>query len=162
VRVRPGTPADAGAIIAVRIASWRGAYGAYLPANYWDEYDRATATHRTADAISSGRWDVFVAETDSIIGYVIYGAARDDDVPPGTGEVYAIYVHPDAWSTGAGRALMDAALAAFGDRTVVLWVLTVNERARRFYDLAGFVADGAEKDADMPGGTIPELRYRRG
>ncbi|MET7277080.1 GNAT family N-acetyltransferase [Kribbella sp. NPDC005582] len=26
-----------------------------------------------------------------------------------TGELYALYVHPDHWGTGAGRALTDAA-----------------------------------------------------
>lgn len=162
MRVRPGTPADAAGIIAVRIASWQAAYGAYLPTGYWDEYDPVAAEQRSAAAIGSGRWNAFVAETDSIIGYLLYGDARDDDVSPDTREVYAIYVHPLAWSTGAGRALMDAALAALAGHPVVLWVLTVNERARRFYSLAGFAPDGAEKDADMPGGTIPEMRYRRG
>ncbi len=97
-----------------------------------------------------------------MVGYVFFGTARDEDVPAGTAEIYAIYVHPDAFSTGAGRALMDAALADLGDEVpVVLWVLTANDRARRFYARAGFEPDGAEKDADMPGGTLPEMRYRR-
>jgi ribosomal protein S18 acetylase RimI-like enzyme len=162
MRVRPATPQDAAAVTAVRNASWQAAYGPYLPASYWDEYDSAAATDRLARSIGSGRLNVLVAETDSIIGYVFHGPHRDDDLDPDVGEVYAIYVHPDAWSTGAGRALMAAALEALGSRPVVLWVLTVNDRARRFYELAGFTPDGAVKDADMPGGTIPELRYRRG
>ena len=80
----------------------------------------------------------------------------------GTREIYAIYVHPDAWSTGAGRALMTAALDDLGAGPVVLWVLTVNRRAQRFYRLAGFRPDGTEKLADMPDGQLPEIRYRRG
>ncbi len=92
----------------------------------------------------------------------MFGAARDDDLPGGTSEVYAIYVHPDAWSTGAGRALMTEALVQLGDVAVVLWVLEDNHRARRFYERAGFVADGSRKHAEMPGGPIPEVRYRRG
>jgi len=40
-------------------------------------------------------------------------------------------------------------------------VLEGNTRARRFYELAGWIPDGAEKDDDMAGTTIREVRYRR-
>jgi len=49
--------------------------------------------------------------------------------------------------------------AGFAD--VTLWVLEGNTRARRFYELAGWIPDGAEKDDDMAGTTIREVRYRR-
>jgi RimJ/RimL family protein N-acetyltransferase len=77
--------------------------------------------------------------------------------------VYAIYLAPAAWSTGAGRALMDTALAglrAGGYRRVVLWVLTGNARARRFYAKAGFAPDGATNILTGLGG-VEELRYAR-
>ena len=38
-----------------------------------------------------------------------YGPCRDDDLPD-AGEIYAIYAHPDHWSTGLGRALLPAAI----------------------------------------------------
>lgn len=162
MRIRRASVEDAAAINAVRNASWQAAYGRYLPAGYWAGYDSAAATARYAAMISARRTRVLVAEADTVVGYVFFGTARDEDVPAGTAEIYAVYVHPDAFSTGAGRALMDAALADLGDEVpVVLWVLTANDRARRFYARAGFEPDGAEKDADMPGGTLPEMRYRR-
>jgi hypothetical protein len=80
-----------------------------------------------------------------------------------TAEIYAIYLAPAAWSTGAGRALMDASLAALragGYQRVVLWVLTGNTRARRFYDKAGFAPDGATNILTGLGG-VEELRYAR-
>jgi hypothetical protein len=80
-----------------------------------------------------------------------------------TGEVYAIYLAPAAWSTGAGRALMDTALnglRAGGYQRVVLWVLTGNARARRFYEKAGFAPDGATNVLAALGG-VEELRYAR-
>lgn len=161
MRVRPATPDDAAAITEVRVASWQGAYGDHLPADYWTTYDSAAATARYAAMISSGRTRVLVAEAETVVGFVFFGPNRDDDLPAGVAEIYAIYVHPDAWSTGAGRGLMSAALAALSQVPVVLWVLTANARARRFYDRAGFAPDGAAKDAEMPGGNLPELRYRR-
>jgi GNAT superfamily N-acetyltransferase len=78
-------------------------------------------------------------------------------------EVYAIYLSPAWWSAGVGRALMDAALAelrAGGYRRVVLWTLTGNARARRFYDRAGFAPDGATNILSGLGGA-EELRYVR-
>jgi GNAT superfamily N-acetyltransferase len=36
--------------------------------------------------------------------------SRDDDEEDRVAEIGAIYVHPDAWRTGIGRALMDVAL----------------------------------------------------
>ena len=43
----------------------------------------------------------------------------------------------------------------------VLWVLPGNVRARRFYERAGWTADGAEKISEVFGVTVPEVRYRR-
>ena len=77
--------------------------------------------------------------------------------------MYAIYVLPGQWSSGAGRALMDAvlSLAAGQDYTdVSLWVLEANARARRFYDKAGFRLTGR---AGVLGGLrgLTQVRYRR-
>jgi ribosomal protein S18 acetylase RimI-like enzyme len=75
-----------------------------------------------------------------------------------------IYATPEAWGTGIGRGLMTAGLdrlasAGFGE--VLLWVLDSNDRARRFYERAGFAADGATKDDVVAGTTVREVRYRR-
>jgi RimJ/RimL family protein N-acetyltransferase len=56
---------------------------------------------------------------------------------------------------------MDAALAALrsaGFRRAVLWTLTGNARARRFYEKAGFAPDGATNILTGLGG-VEELRY---
>ncbi|MGH8860656.1 MAG: GNAT family N-acetyltransferase [Jatrophihabitantaceae bacterium] len=160
--VRPAVAEDAAAIIAVRVASWRAAYGAHLPPDVWDGFDPVPAARRLAGSIAARRLLALVAEVDDAVGgYVFYGPARDDDLAAGVGEVYAIYVHPARWSTGAGRALLGAALDELGDVPAVLWVLEVNERARRFYEIAGFRLDGAVKPAELPGGVeLPEVRYR--
>ena len=40
-------------------------------------------------------------------------------------------------------------------------MLTGNARARRFYEIAGWVADGSERTGEVFGITVPEVRYRR-
>ena len=44
---------------------------------------------------------------------------------------------------------------------MLLWVLKGNDRARRFYQRAGFTADGAEEPFDVDGVAVPEVRYVR-
>jgi GNAT superfamily N-acetyltransferase len=70
-------------------------------------------------------------------------------------------VAPAWWSTGTGRALMDRVLAevrAEGYPRIVLWVLTENVRARRFYERCGFRLSGAAHVLQGLGG-VPEVCY---
>jgi GNAT superfamily N-acetyltransferase len=79
------------------------------------------------------------------------------------GEVYALYVIPDWWSTGTGRSLMSCAVATLSDagyQRAVLWVLEANDRARRFYEKAGWIPDGASNVLAGLGRAV-EVRYSR-
>ncbi|MFJ7270521.1 hypothetical protein ACIQV3_28450 [Streptomyces sp. NPDC099050] len=44
---------------------------------------------------------------------------------------------------------------------VRLWVVEGNDRARRFYERAGFGPDGGTLTEYADGSPVPELRYRR-
>jgi GNAT superfamily N-acetyltransferase len=159
--VRAATVDDARPIVDVRMASWRATYGPDLPELVWDELDPAAVAERFAARLAGGTMHALVAEVDGTVrAYVLYGPYRDDDLAD-AGEIVAIYVHPEYWSTGLGRALLPAAIDALDIRPVVLWVLENNARARRFYEIAGFRADGASKAADLLAGVqLPEVRYR--
>jgi GNAT superfamily N-acetyltransferase len=91
------------------------------------------------------------------------GPLTPEGVAGQTGELYALYLAPAWWSAGVGRALTETVLASLwedGYRRVVLWVLTGNARARRFYQRAGFAHDGTTNM--LTGiGNIEELRYAR-
>jgi GNAT superfamily N-acetyltransferase len=161
--IRPATGGDARAMVDVRLASWRATYGPLLPAGVWDGMDPGGMAERWAPRLASGVPRALVAEVDGAVvrAYALFGPSRDEDLPHAD-EIYAIYAHPDSFSTGLGRALMAASLAQLR-RPVTLWVLEQNPRARRFYEIAGFRPDGARKPAEMPGGVeLPELRYRLG
>jgi GNAT superfamily N-acetyltransferase len=114
---------------------------------------------------SRGRVLVAVTEGGGIVGFASFGPSRDGDIDPRvTGEVFAIYVDPGAWGTGAGRALMGSAvteLARLGYADAILWVLDTNDRARRFYAIAGWEEDGAHKTDGSRGFDIAEVRYHR-
>jgi ribosomal protein S18 acetylase RimI-like enzyme len=78
------------------------------------------------------------------------------------GEVYSLYAHPDAWSTGAGAALLSAArerLRACGRAEAVLWVLEANARARAFYERQGLRPTGERGVLRLGGAVLTELQY---
>jgi ribosomal protein S18 acetylase RimI-like enzyme len=168
--VRPATLADADGIGLVHVRSWQSAYQGKMPQSYLDDLDPARRSEIWRRVLRQGdpsRDGVLVTETEGggIAGFASFGPSRDDDTDPRmTGQVYAIYAHPDAWGTGAGRALMSSAvaeLARLGYADAVLWVLDTNDRARRFYAIAGWQEDGARQTDGTRGFDITELRYRR-
>jgi L-amino acid N-acyltransferase YncA len=167
VIVRPATPQDASAIAAVHVASWQVAYRGLLPDELLDGLDleRRRAVFERLLTDGRPRQGVVVAEADGCVtGFAHTVPSRDDDADELTGEVTSIYAVAGAWGSGTGRALMAAAieqLRAAGFRTVTLWVLDSNDRARRFYERAGFALDGAAKEEELAGTPIREVRYRR-
>jgi GNAT superfamily N-acetyltransferase len=170
MEVRPARPEDAGRISEIRVRSWQSAYRGLVPQGYLDGLDPAGWVAGRSEWISGVDWTrggCFVVSSDDgrLAGFAMLGPSRDDDpAPAGVGEVMAIYLAPDVWGEGLGRELMSVALghlAACGYDQVTLWVLATNDRARRFYQAAGFSPDGAEKVDSSRGFPLAEVRYRR-
>jgi GNAT superfamily N-acetyltransferase len=165
VACRSATAADVPAIAAVRIRSWQEAYRGSVPQDYLDALDVDAEIARREGRPLDGQ---HVAVVDgSVVGWLYVGPYRADDgeeLPgPSCGEVGAIYALPEVWGHGVGRSLLIYGLGELrrlGLSPVLLWVLVANERARRFYERAGFRADGPVVDFEVGGATLPEMRYR--
>lgn len=158
-RVRRAAPEDARAIAKVRVDTWRAAYVGVMPQAVLDGLDVDVDTRRWRRWLSR-EGTVFVAEREGrVVGFVSAGPCRHEE---GAGEIYGIYVHPDAWGTGAGRALMDAAVDSLTARwtEAVLWVAEENPRARRFYERYGWIAGTSRIEEVAPGASVPEVLYR--
>jgi GNAT superfamily N-acetyltransferase len=112
---------------------------------------------------SNERRSTLVADADGeIVGFVSIGPARGDGTRPDAGELDAIYLLPDCWGLGIGRALMSEALGELrriGFTTAVLWVLADNPRARRFYERGGWRLNGATRTGTHLGTDTLEVRY---
>ena len=170
VVVRPAVVADADALARVRIASWRSAYRGIVPDAVLDAFDpvaEVATWHQRLTAVTDVSTEVaFVVEPPAkphLVGFVSTGPARHPG-EAGLGEVWAIYVDPEAQGRGVGRGLMDAAirdLTKRGLREVVLWVFEANAPARAFYERLGWMPDGAAKPFEIGGAAPVELRYRR-
>jgi ribosomal protein S18 acetylase RimI-like enzyme len=164
VAVRKAVPDDAPAIAEIHVASWRAAYRGIVPDETLDglSVERRTAYwRRLVEAPGDSR--VFVATVgDDVVGFASTGPGRDDDLPLGARELYTIYLAPTSWRRGIGRRLLDLAVDDLRDRgheLVVLWVLRDNDRGRRFYEAAGWTADGSSRGLDFGHTAVDEVRY---
>ncbi|MFF5840634.1 GNAT family N-acetyltransferase [Streptomyces massasporeus] len=167
-RIREMTLADCEGVAQVRVGGWRSAYRGLMPQSYLDRLsvEEDAEWRRTHLAQADGSVVNLVAEDTGgqIVGWACHGPYRDGEVRTEDAELYAIYVHPNQVGRGVGRALLTESVArcsAAGRGRLLLWVLKENDRARRFYERAGFRADGAEEPFEVDGVAVPEVRYTR-
>lgn len=157
------TPDDCRAVAELHVASWRTAYAGILPADFLATLSVEKREASWRHVLAEARSELLLARRgDDVLGFASFGPSRDQDAPVARGEVWAIYVRPDAWSAGVGRQLLDATrerLVAAGHDSVSLWVLAGNARAIRFYAAAGFAVEpGSEKEFELGGARVREVR----
>jgi GNAT superfamily N-acetyltransferase len=168
--VRRARLADAPAIARVHVDSWRAAYLGLVPSAVLDALSVERRRASWANILGGGgaidgsrAWVATVGART--VGFVSAGPSRDqDDAGKNVGEVYAIYLEPAAWGHGLGSDLLEAAeddLSLRGMKTVTLWVLEGNPRARRFYEIAGYTLDGKRAEEEVGPAKLPSVRYRK-
>lgn len=138
--LRPATPADAGAVADVFLASRRDALP-YLPALHTDDETRRWI----ADVVLPDR-SVWVALADGrVVGFAALHRMRDF--------LDHLYVLPEWHRRGAGSALLAKAKELSVGR-LRLFTFQRNVRARAFYEARGFavvdVNDGARNEEHEP------------
>jgi GNAT superfamily N-acetyltransferase len=164
--VRLAEPEDALPVARVHVKTWQVAYRTLLPEAYLQALrpeDRASA-YDFAHVDPSRPRTIVATRGGEIQGFATTAPARGSDDIPACGELCALYVDPDWWGRGVGRALLIAARAHLAERgfeTAVLWVLSGNERADRFYRRDGWTPDGRSRTVPVWGVTIDEVRYVR-
>lgn len=152
--VRRARVDDAEAISAVRIATWRTAYAHLLSAEFLAAMPETSAMWRSV--IERDR-PIWVAETEGrVFGIAAAREAQGEDAVRAR-ELALLYVLEEFHGTGAGQALIDAAL---GDEPAQLWVAEDNPRAIAFYRRNGFAPDGTRKIDDEFEG-LAEIRLVR-
>ncbi|ELP67543.1 N-acetyltransferase family protein [Streptomyces turgidiscabies] len=167
ILVREMTFDDCDRVSEIRIRGWQHAYKGLMPQTYLDALSvPEDAERRRTFFVRAGSEVVnLVAEqSGTVIGWACHGPYRDGEIRTDDAELYAIYVDAERFGAGIGRALLGEAVrrcAGAGHRRLLLWVVEGNDRARRFYERAGFTADGAEEPFEVDGVAVPEVRYVR-
>ena len=166
-QVRPATLRDAKQIAELHNATVRDAFKTTLATDtplptvplekrqaYWRE------------AIEYSEPQVHVAlDEDKIVGFVGFDRSRDKGTPQTMGEIWAMYVATSYWGRGVGLALWDAAREGLQDEGcthVSVWVPITNDRALRFFELAGLKREMASAKTMAIGGIkVEEIRLKR-
>jgi GNAT superfamily N-acetyltransferase len=166
IRIRRPGPADAAGIAEVHVATWQSAYTGIFPDDFLSAMSvehRTEVWNRILEEAADGVGLHVAVAGSRIVGFAHGGPSRDTDAGDAA-EVYAVYVLPEYWGTGVGRALLDvlvAELTAGAAPEATLWVLEPNHRARAFYEREGWKYDDRAETIERGDTTVQELRYRR-
>jgi GNAT superfamily N-acetyltransferase len=159
MNVRPAVVEDAEAIERIRIRGWQVAYRHVFPPAELDKLEVDWSRWLEWFADTPLGFTAFVAEdAHGIAGWATVGPGAEND-----GELHGLYVDPDRWSHGAGRALLaraEAELAQTWD-DAILWTLEDNPRTRRFYEAAGWHTDGTTGSFERLGVKASIVRYAK-
>lgn len=158
--VRPARESDASAIGAVYVDTWRTTYAGIVPDKVLLQMSAPIQAERWRRELARDGQIVFVAadERGRVLGFTSGGPARKGARVDG--EIYTLYVDPDAQGGGVGRALVTEvfrAFAGFGWQTAVIWVLQANP-ARFFYEALGGARVG-ERVERLWGVDLAETGY---
>lgn len=165
--IRPATLRDARSIATLYASVKEKAYSEFVPVSALESPPPEQILNFWREAIEYAEPQILVAvdESGKTVGFVGYDRSRDKGTKPTVGEIWAIYVLPSHWDTGAGLALWDAAregLQEEGCTQVTVWLPLRNERALRFHELAGFKRElNTAKTVNLGAIRIEEIRLKR-
>jgi GNAT superfamily N-acetyltransferase len=138
--IRRATAADAAAVAQVFLASFQATYD--FPLGHTDDEVRGWVRETIA---MRETW--IAVDDDRVVGWMVVAA----------GELDQLYIAPDRLGEGFGRGLLEVAKERSPDG-LSLYTFQVNDRARRFYERNGFVADWLGDGSANEEGQ-PDVRY---
>lgn len=148
---------DAEELASVHTKSWKETYTGQFPEQAWSDEARLRREAMWNELLLDANVTTVIAEIDArIVGFAHAEHNRDEPALPAE-ELKMIYVLAEAHGSGAGQALLDAAL---GGAAASVWVLEQNLRARSFYARNRFMPDGIVREMDF-NPNIRELRLVR-
>jgi ribosomal protein S18 acetylase RimI-like enzyme len=170
--IRPARAADAEPLAALKLATFRATFveGFAIPYPPDDlaAFERASYSHAAVSAeLADPEKMTWVAEhAGALLGYAHVGPSKlpHPEVERGAGELYQLYLRPEAQGAGLGKALLDIALEHLTKtRPGPIWlgVWSGNLKAQAIYRAIGFDKVG---DYHFPVGAWRdhEFIFRRG
>ena len=164
--IRHAQLGDAERLGAIQVRAWQATYRGVMPDAYLDELDvddRAAYWRRQVLALLPSQRLKVIVDDGVVVGFAAAGPEHDGRAAS-VGELYAINLDPQGWGCGLGRALLrdvTAELVGLGYREAVLWVVPENDGARRFYESEQWRDDHVQREDEVFGVVVPEMRYRR-
>ena len=165
MNIREANKNDAHGIATVHVKAWKVGYAEIMVKEYLESLSTEEKAKIWKNALSekSLGLNLVIEENNKILGFCVFGPARDKDILKNNGELVALNILPSHWSKGLGSKLIKSVLTASKANkwsAVYLWVLKQNKRARVVYEAYGFVEEGSEKfDKTLTGQELHEIRY---
>lgn len=160
MNIRHMSSADEAEVGRLYVRSWQAGYKGLLPQDYLDGLDAWRWNSKFTDLPGS----FVITDGETIVGHSCARPAADEKMS-GWGEVWTLYVLPEYWGMGYGRALLENSVSWLNEQgfeRAYLWVLESNVRARRFYEHCGFSETQDTLKCDIAGVTVTDIRYTRG
>jgi GNAT superfamily N-acetyltransferase len=159
VSVRPATPADAGAVARVQLATWQAAYGGLLPpeALALDPDDLAAAWEQAVAAPPSPRHRLLVA----VDGGEVAGLAASEPAEQGV-ELTALLVEPRWGRRGHGSRLLAASVDHWrtdGAAVAVTWVFEADDVVAAFLASAGWGPETVGRALESGTSVVRQRRW---
>ena len=145
--IREARPDEAGTLAAIQRDASLAALAEIFPPELYP-YPLDDVIRRWKESLADAEVTVLVAEEDGTAAGV--AGCRSEWLD-------GLYVLPQWWSRGVGRALHDEALDRLrGDscERCHLWVLEDNDRARQFYERLGWAENGTSRVVPFPPNPI--------
>ena len=156
--IRPAEQRDAAAIGRVYCEGWKAAYDGLMPRFFLDALTPANCAPKP-DHIAPDRR--FIAEQNGeVVGTVTFGPGRED---AGLLEIQSMYVLPQHWRNGLGRALFHAVCDRAKELDypgLYVWTLEGNALANAFYEAMGMTPTGETREFEIAGAYLPEVKYQ--
>ena len=160
--LRSAQLADAPAIAAIHIASWRATYAGLVAQDFLEGLDLSAFTASWQHWLSPHPDHVILVAEDaqgSLLGFTGGGPVRDP-LPPFDAELYTRYLLPPAQRQGFGRRLfltLADRLIAQGRQHLLLWSLRDNPSTPFYQRLGG--APVAESTTDIGSQSLPTVAF---
>lgn len=144
------------------LLAWQKAYKGILSDDLLFSLDQHEFSRIWKQTIQNEKRKNYIALDDKgiAIGFVSFGSAKENDQ---SAEIIGIYVHPNHWDEGHGKALMQKAISEIKNSRryskIILWVMTENDSARQFYEKLGFKLDSQTRTSERKGEQFKECRY---
>ena len=139
IEIRRAKANDATAIANVHDEAWRIAYQGIIPGTELEKLINRRGPRWWGNAILKGSRIALFQFGDRVAGYANYGHNRTRSLSY-DGEIYELYLRPEFQGLGFGRRLFTAAhrdLAQNALKSLIVWVLSENEKAVEFYRALG-------------------------
>lgn len=139
-RARQAKHDDVDAIARIEVETWRATYPGMLPDRVLVGMSERRQKGAWAGLVRYRPGDIIVVEDGDagIVGFGNCGAQRDPTLPY-AGEIFTLYVTPDAQNRGVGRQLIGALFERLlhgGKASALIWVIRANP-SRFFYEHLG-------------------------